>query len=42
MPPASDEAEVAKFLRAQVAGDINHSAYNFVRPSIFSIFNTAK
>ena len=37
--PGSDEAEVCKFLRKQVQGDIDLSAYNFVRPSIFNIFD---
>ena len=34
----SDEAEVCAFLERQVAQDVEASAYNFVRPSIFSIF----
>ncbi|EGB05577.1 hypothetical protein AURANDRAFT_30667 [Aureococcus anophagefferens] len=37
-PPKSDEREVAKFLQKQVADDIQASAYNFVRPSIFNVF----
>jgi len=37
-PPKSDEREVAKFLMKQVADDIQASAYNFVRPSIFNVF----
>jgi hypothetical protein len=34
----SDEREVCAFLERQVAQDVEASAYNFVRPSIFSIF----
>ena len=36
--PRSDEAEVLKFLQKQVQDDIDLSAYNFVRPSIFNVF----
>ena len=34
----SDEAEVCAFLERQVAQDVEASAYNFVRPSIFAVF----
>ena len=36
--PNSDEAEVCAFLERQVAQDVEASAYNFVRPSIFAVF----
>ena len=37
-PQNSDEAGVCAFLERQVAQDVEASAYNFVRPSIFAVF----